>query len=154
MSARTCLRLAALFGFLAVFMGAFGAHGLSDSGYLERRYADVDPKTVASWELPAAYKSYLDFQTAVRYHMWHALALLAVGLWKQRTSSRALSTAAWMFSAGIVLFCGSLYVLVIGGPHFGNIRWGLVAPLGGTALLIGWISLLITAWNTGPADSA
>lgn len=149
MSSRTCLILAAVFGFLAVLLGAFGAHGLSDTGYLERKYAATDPRIVASMHLTAAYKYYLDFQTAVRYHMWHALALLAVGLWKRQQDSRALSAAAWSFTAGIMLFCGALYLLVIGGPRFLGIAWGAVAPLGGTALLMGWIAVLAAACLQG-----
>ena len=77
MSPRTCLILATLFGLLAVLLGAFGAHGLGDSdGYLQRKYASTEPKNIAGSSLPASYKYYLDYQTAVRYHMWHALALL------------------------------------------------------------------------------
>ncbi len=145
MSSRTCLILAALFGFLAVLLGAFGAHGLSDTGYLERSYAEMDPKKVSGMHLTASYKYYLDFQTSVRYHMWHALALLCIGLWKRHQDSKWLSVAAWSFVTGIVLFSGVLYVLVIGGPHFGGITWGKVAPIGGTALLIGWITMLVAA---------
>ena len=143
MSPRTCLSLAALFGFLAVLLGAFGAHGLSDSGYLERKYADVEPKDVAGMAQPASYKYLQDFKTGVRYHMWHALALLGIGALMLRASSRLLSAAAWCFVGGIVLFSGALYVLVILGPKFGGITWGLVAPIGGTLQLIGWIMLFI-----------
>ena len=145
MSARTCLFLAAVFGFLAVLMGAFGAHALSDSGFLATKYADMEPKIVSGMELPAAFKYLEDFRTAVRYHMWHALALFGTGLWMRTQASRLLAVAAWCFVGGIVLFSGALYVLVIGGPRFGGITWGLVAPFGGTLLLIGWLVLTIAA---------
>ena len=145
MSARTCLILAATFGFLAVLLGAFGAHGLSDSGFLERKYSQMEPKNVSGMEMPASYKYLQDFRTGVRYHMWHALALFGVGLIMLRQPSKLLSAAAWCFVGGIVLFSGALYVLVIGGPKFGGITWGLVAPIGGTLQLIGWVILSIAA---------
>ncbi|MEZ6059226.1 MAG: DUF423 domain-containing protein [Planctomycetaceae bacterium] len=152
MKARTCLLLAAAFGSLAVLLGAFGAHGLSDSGYLTKKYADVDPKTVSGMELPAAYKYLEDFRTAVRYHMWHALAMFGAGLWMKRRPSKLLSAAAWSFAGGIVLFSGALYVLVICGPKFGGVRWGLVAPFGGTLLMIGWLLLAMAAWKDDTHD--
>ena len=112
MSTRICLTLAALFGFCAVLLGAFGAHGLSgrDSrpGFLERKYADTPPKTVAGMEQPASYKYLQDFQTGVRYQMWHSLALFGVGLLMQQVSSKLLSSAAWCFAGGIMLFSGAL----------------------------------------------
>ena len=148
MSSRSCLIVATLFGCLAVLLGAFGAHGLSSpDGHLERSYAQTGVKTVAGMTLTAPYKYYQDFQTSVRYHMWHALALVAVGLWKRQQESKALSVAAWSFTIGILLFSGALYLLVIGGPRFGGIPWGAVAPFGGTALVVGWIAALVAAWQ-------
>ena len=144
MSARTCLTIAAISGFFAVLLGAFGAHGLSDSGFLLEKYGDFEPKKVAGMDLPASFKYLQDFHTGVRYHMWHSLALLAVGLLLLRGKSQLLSAAAWCFCLGIVLFSGALYVLVICGPSFAGIKWGLVAPIGGTLQLVGWI-LLATA---------
>ncbi|HIE98723.1 MAG TPA: DUF423 domain-containing protein [Planctomycetes bacterium] len=159
MSARTCLSLAAALAFLAVLFGAFGAHGLSGSGskpgYLERKYSDMEPKNVAGMQLPPAYKYLRDFRTAVRYHMWHALALFGVGLLMQRRPSRLLSGAAWCFVGGIVFFSGALYVLVICGPKFGGITWGLIAPIGGTLQLVGWALLTVAVLRTpDPADSS
>ena len=153
MSARVCLILACLFGFLAVLLGAFGAHGLSDSGYLERKYSDMEPKTVSGLELPASYKYLQDFRTGVRYHMWHALAMFGTGLMMRGRSSRVLSAAAWCFAGGILLFSGALYVLVIGGPKFGGVTWGLVAPIGGTLQLVGWILLAIAALRLDSAPN-
>ena len=141
MSPKLCLSIAALFGFVAVLLGAFGAHGLSGSGYLEKQYADTKPKSVAGLQVPASYKYLQDFHTGVRYHMWHALALFGVGLLMLKYPSPSLNVAAWCFVAGICLFSGSLYVLVICGPKFGGITWGMVAPIGGTLQLVGWAAL-------------
>ncbi|MEZ6040967.1 MAG: DUF423 domain-containing protein [Planctomycetaceae bacterium] len=145
MTARSTLTLAAIFGFLAVLLGAFGAHGLKDSGFLEKKYQDVEAKNYAGLMIPASHKYMLDFETGVRYHMWHALALGLTGfLMRFRTGhGGSLNVAAGAFTAGVVLFSGSLYVLVIGGPKFLGIPWGKVAPIGGTLLLVGWLSL---AW--------
>lgn len=136
-----------MFGFLAVLLGAFGAHGLGDSqsGLLVKKYADTPAKSVAGMELPASYKYLEDFRTGVRYHMWHALALLATGLLQAQRRSKLLSGAAICFTIGTLLFSGALYILVIGGPELGGIKWGLVAPFGGTLLLVGWMLLLIGA---------
>lgn len=145
MSARTCLSVAAILGFLAVFLGAFGAHGLKDTGYLSRKYADQAPKDYAGQPLAASYKYLLDFETGVRYHMWHALAMGLTGVLLRHQPSKTLSVAAWCFALGVVLFSGSLYVLVIGGPAFAGIPWGAVAPFGGTLLLAGWVTLAVAA---------
>ena len=141
MSGKTCLCLASFLGFLAVFLGAFGAHGLKDTKYLTDKYAEMPPKIVAGHPVPAAYKYAQDFETGVEYHMTHALAMLATGLLMLRQPSRLLSLAAWCFTGGIVFFSGALYMLVIAGPRWLGIPWGMVAPLGGTLQLIGWLSL-------------
>jgi uncharacterized membrane protein YgdD (TMEM256/DUF423 family) len=141
MSPRTCLCLASFLGFLGVFLGAFGAHGLKDTPYLATKYANTLPKLVAGQPVPAAYKYAQDFETGVEYHMTHALAMLATGLLMLHQPSRLLSLAAWCFVGGVVFFSGTLYILVIGGPRWLGIPWGMVAPLGGTLQLIGWLSL-------------
>lgn len=106
---------AALFGLSAVAAGAFGAHGLRGR---------VAPEQVASW------------QTAAHYQLLHAVALLALALFG--AGGRAPGPAPWLLSAGMVLFSGSIYALVLGGP-----RWlGPVTPLGGLCLMAGWASLL------------
>ncbi|APZ93831.1 DUF423 domain-containing protein [Fuerstiella marisgermanici] len=151
MTAKRCLVLAAVFGFLAVLLGAFGAHGLADSKFLTDKYHQMPPKAVAGFEVPAPYKYLQDYHTAVRYHMWHALALLGVGLLLQRGPSKLLSAAAWSFTAGILLFSGALYVLVIGGRHTAGLDWAMVAPFGGTLLLIGWATLAVALCRM-PAD--
>jgi uncharacterized membrane protein YgdD (TMEM256/DUF423 family) len=103
------IRLAALLGLLGVTLGAFGAHGLDS---LLRENGRVE-----TWE------------TAVLYHLVHSAALLALG-----AVARPAGLVVWAFTAGIVLFSGPLYVLSLT-----NAPWlGAIAPLGGTAMLIGW----------------
>ncbi len=147
MSGRTCLCLAGCLGFLAVFLGAFGAHGLKDTKFLTEKYADLPPKIVAGHSIPASYKYAQDFETGVEYHMVHVLAMLATGLMMLHHPSRCLSLAAWSFLGGIVLFSGALYVLVIGGPRWLGVPWGMVAPVGGTLQLIGWLALTSGAFR-------
>jgi uncharacterized membrane protein YgdD (TMEM256/DUF423 family) len=81
------------------------------------------------------------FETGVRYHMYHALALLAAAWAVERWGAGTATLAGWSFVAGIVLFSGSLYMLVLTGP-----RWlGAITPLGGVAFLLGWALLAWTA---------
>lgn len=108
----------AAFGFLGVAAGAFGAHALR---------ARLSPEDLAT------------FETAARYQMYHALALLAAAWATTRWPGGAATLSGWLFITGTVVFSGSLYVLVLTGP-----RWmGAITPLGGLALLGGWLAL---AW--------
>lgn len=120
--ASAALFAAALAGALAVVLGAFGAHALR---------ASLDEGALATWH------------TAVDYQFWHALALLVVGCIARDRATRALRAAAIAFVAGIVLFCGSLYALALGGPR----AIGAITPIGGLALIAGWIALAIHAWR-------
>lgn len=150
MSAKATLVIACLLGFTAVLLGAFGAHGLSDSGYLEKKYADVEPKVIVGHTVPASYKYLQDFQTAVRYHMWHALLLFGIGTLATQQSTHLLKVSSAVVTVGTVVFCGALYTLVIAGPKFGGITWGLVAPIGGSLLMVGWIlTAIAVAKSTG-----
>ncbi len=149
-----CLTLAAVFGFLAVLLGAFGAHGLADAGFLTKKYGEMPAKAVAGLEIPASYKYLQDFHTAVRYHMWHALTLFGVGILMQSRSSRVLTLAAWCFVLGILLFSGALYVLVIGGRHLGGLDWAMVAPFGGTLLLVGWAALAVAVGRSSAVGNS
>jgi uncharacterized membrane protein YgdD (TMEM256/DUF423 family) len=107
---------------IAVALGAFGAHGLR---------ARIVPDML------------LTFEIAVRYQMYHALALLAVGAVAGRLPGGAAAAAGWLFVAGTVVFSGSLYVLALTGQ-----RWlGAVTPLGGVAFLAGWGVLAWAAWS-------
>ena len=119
---RHFIPLAAVSAFISVAAGAFGAHALSDA---------LPPDRLAV------------FETAARYQMYHALALLVVGWLAAQTPSRALVVAGWLFLAGTVLFSGSLYVLTLSG-----VRWlGAVTPLGGLAFLAGWLALAWGCWR-------
>ncbi|MCA9058968.1 MAG: DUF423 domain-containing protein, partial [Planctomycetaceae bacterium] len=131
-----------------------GAHGLKDSGFLVRKYADVDAKDVSGLTVPASYKYLTDFETGVRYHMWHALALLGTALLMGRQPHAGLTIAAWCFTGGIVFFSGALYVLVIGGPRFAGVPWGMIAPIGGTLQLVGWARLGISSLLLAKSSAA
>jgi uncharacterized membrane protein YgdD (TMEM256/DUF423 family) len=109
----------------AVAIGAFGAHGLRSM---------VTPEMLAV------------FETGVRYQMYHALALVAIGVAGARLRGRAATVAAWLFVAGTVLFSGSLYVLTLTGTRW----WGAVTPLGGVAFLAGWVALLRASVSERP----
>lgn len=123
MTARLALLLAAVFLFAAVATGAFGAHALK---------AKLAPDLMAA------------FQTAVQYHFWHALGLLAVGiLLLQKPDSGALAAACWLLVAGLVLFSGSLYALALTGVR----GFGAVTPFGGIAFLAAWGALAWAAWR-------
>jgi uncharacterized membrane protein YgdD (TMEM256/DUF423 family) len=123
MSARFALTLAAAFLFAAVGLGAFGAHAL------KARFAAEE---MAVW------------QTAVQYHFWHALGLLAVGiLLLQKPDNGALAASAWLLVGGLVLFSGSLYALALTGVR----GLGAVTPVGGIAFLAAWVTLGWAAWR-------
>jgi uncharacterized membrane protein YgdD (TMEM256/DUF423 family) len=120
MSTRFWLASGALAGAIGVAVGAFGAHGL-------RRV--VPPDLLVT------------FETGVRYHLVHALALVAVGCALDRRPGRWASVAGWCFLVGILLFSGSLYALVLSGA-----RWlGVITPLGGVAFIGGWLAVAIHA---------
>jgi uncharacterized membrane protein YgdD (TMEM256/DUF423 family) len=151
MSPRLCLVLSALFGMLAVTLGAFGAHGLTNNtgdGYLEKKYADMEPKMIAGQSVPASYKYLQDFKTGVDYHMAHALALGLTGVLMLRQRSRWLSAASVCFFGGVFFFSGSLYLLVIAGPKWLGVPWGAITPIGGTLMILGWLFFAIGAWST------
>jgi uncharacterized membrane protein YgdD (TMEM256/DUF423 family) len=119
MSARVAILVGSAAMFVAVALGAFGAHALKTR---------LTPDMTAVW------------QTAVQYHAWHALAVLVAGvLLLQWPGQRAVEVAGWLFVAGIVLFSGSLYAMALTGVR----GLGAVTPFGGVAFLAGWASL---AW--------
>jgi uncharacterized membrane protein YgdD (TMEM256/DUF423 family) len=114
----------AISALLAVAGGAFGAHALR---------ARLTPDLLAV------------FETGVRYHMYHALALLAVAWAASRWPVGAVRGAGWLFIAGTVVFSGSLYLLSLSGQ-----RWlGAITPLGGLLLLAGWLALAIGVLQSG-----
>ena len=125
-TARRILAAGALFALLSVAAGAFGAHGLRDS--------------------LGAYRLGI-FETAARYQMYHALAMLAVGVLAvlERFSLQWLRAAALAFGAGILLFSGSLYLLAMGSPGW----LGAITPVGGLLLMTGWLILLVSLLRAG-----
>jgi uncharacterized membrane protein YgdD (TMEM256/DUF423 family) len=117
---RTFLLAGAVAGLIAVAFGAFGAHGLRSR---------LTPDMLAV------------FETGVRYHMYHALALLVTAALVPRLPGRAIVAAGWFFAGGIVLFSGSLYLLAVTGVTI----LGAITPIGGVAFLAGWIALVVAA---------
>jgi uncharacterized membrane protein YgdD (TMEM256/DUF423 family) len=120
MQARTTLRMASVSGFLAVALGAFGAHGL---------------KPLLSADLLQVY------QTGVQYHLLHTVVLLALGIWQLVQPQRWLDRAAIMMLLGIVLFSGSLYLLAVTGIRI----LGVITPFGGVSWLAAWLMLFMAA---------
>ena len=118
---RTFMFVGALMGFVGVGLGAFGAHALRGR---------LSPEMLAI------------FETAVRYQMYHAIALLAVAAMMSRVDGRSVVIAGWSFIAGILIFSGSLYALALTGVTM----LGAITPLGGLALLAGWVALAIAAF--------
>ena len=118
----------AIAALLAVTLGAFGAHALRDR---------LSPDLLAI------------FETGVRYHFYHALALLAAAYAASRWPDGAAAIAGGLFIVGIILFSGSLYLLAVTGT-----RWlGAITPLGGLAFIAGWAALAWTAWTASNATS-
>ncbi len=115
--------LGAVSGFLAVALGAFGAHALK---------ARLGEYELGIWH------------TAVQYHFWHTLALLLVGvLIHSGLQQGVLRAGGWLFLTGTVVFSGSLYALALSGVK----ALGAVTPLGGVLLLAGWVCLAVAAWQ-------
>lgn len=134
---RAFLVIGSVSGLVAVAAGAFGAHALR---------ARLSPERLAQ------------FETAVRYQLWHALGLFAVVMvgslrladprvlhpelyLMEGSTGWPASLAGWLFVAGTVLFSGSLYAVALTGKR----KWGMVAPIGGTCLILGWASLVLAA---------
>ncbi len=115
------LLLASLSAMTGVGLGAFGAHGL---------------KNVLSPELLTVY------QTGVTYQMWHALGLMGISLVHQQSpESKLIYWAGWLMFMGIILFSGSLYLLVIL-----NLKWiGIITPIGGVSFIMAWVLIAIFA---------
>ena len=117
---RTFLLIGALAGFTGVTLGAFGAHALRGR---------LSPEMLAV------------FETGVRYQIYHALAIIATGLIAARMGGWLIVSAGWLLTAGIILFSGSLYLLVFTGVT----RLGAITPIGGVAFLLGWACLALAA---------
>jgi uncharacterized membrane protein YgdD (TMEM256/DUF423 family) len=119
---RVFFALGAVLAALGVAAGAFGAHALRGR---------LAPDLLAV------------FETGVRYHLIHALALLSVAWASTRWPGRATNIAGWLFLAGTVLFSGSLYALSVSGIR----ALGAITPLGGVAFIAGWMALAWAVWQ-------
>ena len=119
-----------LLGALAVMVGAFGAHALSGM---------LTAEQLATFEI------------AVRYQMYHSIALILTGVIRHMLDVPAIRWAGMAFFSGILIFSGSLYFLVLA-----DLRWlGAVTPIGGIAFVMGWLCLAVAYWKAGPgADKA
>ena len=121
--AKIYLVTAAISGFLAVALGAFGAHGL---------------KARLTQDLMNVY------QTGVQYHFYHTLALLALAIMLQHhPQAAAFKWSAALMVAGIIIFSGSLYVLALTGLHW----FGAVTPVGGISFLVAWVMMAVGGYQ-------
>jgi uncharacterized membrane protein YgdD (TMEM256/DUF423 family) len=125
--ARRFCRFAAVLLAFATLIGALGAHALK--GRLSAEHYDV-------------------LQTAVHYQFFHALGLLALGLLLDRLPRRGLRVAGWLLFAGVLLFCGSLYLILAGAPRV----IGVLTPLGGLALIAGWCTVAMALGGQATAS--
>jgi len=113
------LSIAAIFGFLVVAIGAFGAHAIKDR--IDAKMLDI-------------------YHTAVQYQMYHTLALIGVAfLIKFFPESRIFVLSGWFFTLGIIIFSGSLYALSLSGIT----KLGAITPIGGLCFLVAWATLLV-----------
>ncbi len=119
---KTFLQIAVLSGALSVILGAFGAHGL-------KQIVDENGLKI--------------FETAVRYQFYHVFALALTGVLYKEFGSKYLYYAGWMFIIGMIFFSGSLYVLTYKtAANVSGLNWvGLITPIGGVFLIMGWICL-------------
>jgi uncharacterized membrane protein YgdD (TMEM256/DUF423 family) len=122
MDGRKTLAIAGMLVALATVLGAFGAHALKSQLTPERLQV---------------------FETAVGYQFFHALGLLAIGVVLRSSDSELLRWSATLVLAGIVLFSGSLYLLTFGTPRI----FGIITPVGGLALIAGWIMFATAVWR-------
>lgn len=120
---RQFLIIAAVLGFFGVALGAFGAHGLEST-------LEANGRTDT-------------FETAARYHMYHALALIGVAWLAKQYPSRLMTWAGYLLTVGVLIFSGSLYILAVADLGI----MGAIAPIGGTALLAGWGCIGYAAWQ-------
>ena len=122
MLAKQWIMMGSISGFFAVVLGAFGGHVL---------------KSILSEK---AFSIYL---IGVQYQMYHALALILLGLWASQNGGAGTLYPGWAFMIGIMAFSGSLYALALTDLKF----LGMITPLGGFCFLAGWIGFPITAWK-------
>ncbi len=143
-SSKVLLVVGMIMAGLAVVIGAFGAHGLSmmitevSKGSTDVEAINRHAKRLANWD------------TGSTYQMYHAFGLIVAGLICNRSNQKFCTIAGWLFLTGIVLFSGSLYAITLSGQ-----TWpGRIAPLGGSAFIIGWILLAIAVGKGVEPESA
>lgn len=117
------LAAGALLGFIAVAMGAFGAHALRDK---------IQPHLLNVLEI------------GVRYQLFHAVLIIALSGLTAVFNPSWMAGAGWLMVFGVILFSGSLYLLALTGIK----QWGAVTPVGGVTLLVGWLCVVIGAWKS------
>ncbi len=126
MAANHWFALGATAAGVGVILGAFGAHGLP--GFLESRGITEQARLIDN------------FEVGVRYHMYHAMGLVLIGIAAASKPHAAYQVAGWLFVVGVLIFSGLLYAIALGGP-----KWlGAIVPIGGVALIAGWFAL---AWG-------
>lgn len=128
---RRWIAIGALLAAIAVALGAYGAHGLKET--LSRAGFSGDDLA----------RRLSIFETAVRYQMFHAIALVFIGLALQHRESPWWRFAAWSFLAGVIVFCGLLKLLTFADPKWNLL--GAVVPFGGLSLIAGWLAIAIGA---------
>lgn len=134
MSPKSWIILAGIVGAAGVILGAFGAHGIPD--YLKKQ--GLSPEEVATrldW-----------FETAVRYHMYHAPLFIGVGLLALHGNCRWLTISGFSALVGILIFSGLLYVMAMTGIT----KLGMIVPIGGLALIVAWVTLAISGLHLPP----
>ena len=130
-SSKSIAIIGVFFGFLGVAFGAFGAHGIEEM--VKEWYPTIEEQT----------KRLDQWNTGVRYHFYHALAILAIAAISIHQNNRSFQIATWFFVGGILLFSGSLYLLTVTGVGI----LGAIAAIGGTLFLIGWIMSFVGVIN-------
>jgi uncharacterized membrane protein YgdD (TMEM256/DUF423 family) len=133
-NSRTAIIWGAFLAATAVGLGAYGAHGLD--------------KQLIALGYEAELGKRLDwFETGVKYHMYHALSMVVIGLVAERfAANRLAKIAPCLFLAGILLFSGSLYAMTLLSASWSKL--GAVVPLGGVSFIVGWILLAVAAFKT------
>ncbi len=128
MSARAFLFWGLSLMLLGVVLGAFGAHAIR---------ASVSAQQMTVW------------QTASEYHFIHALGLIGLALWLQgRQPGIWAKLSGLSLLAGILIFSGSLYLMVLTG----NTRLGMITPIGGVLMMLGWLAWMLALWQRGPLE--
>ncbi|MFU8803006.1 MAG: DUF423 domain-containing protein [Bradymonadaceae bacterium] len=124
MAVKAFALMGSIFALISVGAGAFGAHALADR---------VDARMLEVWE------------TAARYQMYHALALFVAAWLLSQTHATSAIVGGWAFVAGILVFSGSLYIMVLSGH-----KWlGAITPIGGVAMMVGWFCCILAALKLG-----